>query len=189
MQIKLKEPKLCGAGEGYVGHTSSPTDYLFFAHVDTCCALVFKLANGQFVGGHIPAQWGSSQKEPINRAGNAKKICQLMDVTRRNHVNDSPITGIVVLGDMRSGWGKTIDNLLQGEEIRDFYFDDAFFPRIPALYVDSTKGGGVDMYVNDRGVGLEHCTELNEESHNKIRQERLFADTLKGRGPLHIHFP
>lgn len=140
----LYEPKIAQEkGTGYVGW-GNLGDELFFPHVDSCCALAVVLDNHCIIGGHVPLQWGGM--DDMNAAANMKKIYNLIDVTRRNHVGGRTVAGIIAVGP--SHW-----TIPYGAILREF--DPTYSLEFPALRIDTTATlNGVDVTIKSTGGGV-----------------------------------
>lgn len=140
----LYEPKIAlEKGTGYVGW-GAVGDELFFPHVDSCCALAVVLDNKSLVGGHVPLQWGGM--EDMNAGANMKKIYDLIDVTRRNHVGNRAVTGIIAVGPAH--WTIPYGVILKN-------FDPDYAMEFPALRIDTqATANGVDVTIKSTVGGV-----------------------------------
>ena len=128
----LYEPMIAREkGLGYVGWMDRAGE-LFFPHVDTCCAVAVAFENNAIIGGHVPLVWGP--KDGANASGNFKRIFDLIEVTRQNHVSKSKVRCLYAVGPEH--WRRPFSDTLAK-------YDPAFSLEFPALQVmtDSTANG------------------------------------------------
>jgi hypothetical protein len=79
-------------------------DTLLLPHVDVCFGIVFILANGTLVGGHVPMQWDGTQAlSQANRLVNAQTV--LAGMLGAAIGLGSGVSKIVTIGDdVNNGW-------------------------------------------------------------------------------------
>ena len=117
-------------------------DRLIFPHVDSCLAIIFILANGRFVGGHVPLQMNLNA--PLSAGNNARRITTAMLRIRYYEGNGSAINKLITVGDdSYNGFGPAMDYNLN-------WIDNQVNPVNGYLHLDSgLVVGGVDVFVND----------------------------------------
>jgi hypothetical protein len=75
-------------------HVASKEDIIYFPHVDSCTALIFILADGRIVGGHVPWQWGAGAT--VDYGLNANRMAREMEAAI---VPDSVVETFISVGD------------------------------------------------------------------------------------------
>jgi hypothetical protein len=143
-QLECVEPAYSQGAAQYIQVGGKGTDAIIkFPHVDSCMAIVFFLASGAIVGGHVPVVWGQGSKDTEgvqddnpDYDGNMWRVVSLMRAMADSL--GSPLQKLITLGD--GNWHPAIDQLLRTTFVKDY------------LQYEKKLGGGVDLFATPHSV-------------------------------------